>query len=144
MILMPRSPYKTAVRYGMLSIIALALIFLGVGIGAALAKGVNISWKGSYEIGYADFIGIVLSALSVLLTVLAIFLAIFGVIGWASFSERLRESSYSFLGDQLSEGKSLYNLIRKEVREAVYEGVEPVTAIPENVEEKPFGADDDA
>jgi hypothetical protein len=120
----------------------IALLIIGVGAGIGLADGVSLKWHGSYDIGYADFIGIVLSALSVLLAILTIFLAVFGFIGWASISERLRQNTYSFLGDQIAEGKPLYNLIRKEVRDAVYEGVEPVEEVADHKGEKdePFEA----
>lgn len=122
---------------------SISLLFIGAGVGAAFSRGLNVTWRGSYDIQYVDFIGIVLSALSLLLTVLAIVLAIFGVIGWASFSERLKENTNAFLSRQLSEGQPLYSLIRKEVRDAVYEGVAPVTEAKKTDElpERPFESD---
>jgi len=123
---MPKSPRKTIAQVLLLGCFAVSILAIGIGLGAWISRGINLTWRGEYNIGYADFIGIILSSIGVLLTIVTIFLAVFGVIGWVSISERLRDNTYSFLGEQLSEGKSLYNLIRKEVRDAVYEGVAPV------------------
>jgi|tagenome__1003787_1003787.scaffolds.fasta_scaffold19800887_2 hypothetical protein len=54
-----------------------------------------------YQVSYPDFLVIVLTALAVMITVLAIFLAALGVIGWATFEAKLRDTSVDYFTSQL-------------------------------------------
>lgn len=94
-----------------------------VGVGAVLGRSVNISWKSQLSIEPVDLITIVLSAISVLLALLTIFLAVFALIGWRSINDGVREHSVNFLSGELEEGKPLFILIRDAAVRAMYDGV---------------------
>lgn len=79
----------------------------------------------SISISYVDFISIVLTALGVMLTAVTLFVGALAVIGWTSIETRLRNHSIEFIGSELKEDKPLGLMIRKAVRDAVYEGVLP-------------------
>lgn len=80
---------------------------------------------------YTEFISIILTAISLLMTVLAFFLAVLGVIGWNSISTRIRERTEEFLNEGFKDGNSLNEMLRKRAEEIMYEGVTPVNAINE-------------
>jgi hypothetical protein len=100
---------------------AAACIALGVAIGGAL----NVTWSDKFEISSVDFVTVVLSSISVLLTLLTIFLAVFGFIGWRTINDRVRDHSLTYLGNELQEGKPMFTLIQKAVIDEVYKGVRP-------------------
>jgi hypothetical protein len=91
-------------------------------VGAALASHFGTS---SLSISYVDFISVVLSALGVLLMVVTLFVAILAVIGWTSIESKLRAHSIEFIGSELRDDKPLGQMVRKAVRDAVYEGIMP-------------------
>jgi hypothetical protein len=59
------------------------------------------------------------------LTLLTIFLAVFGFIGWRAINDRVRDHSLTYLGNELQEGKPMFTLIQKAVLDEVYKGVRP-------------------
>lgn len=91
-------------------------------VGAALASHFGTS---SIRVSYIDFISVVLTCLGVILTAVTLFVGVLAVIGWTSIETRLRSHSIEFIGSELSEDKPLGQMVRKAVREAVYEGVVP-------------------
>ena len=113
---------KSKIAVKLISMILLALIS-GV-IGAALAGNFGTS---SISISYIDFISVVLTALGVMLATATLFVAVLAVIGWTSIEARLRNHSIEFIGSELKDDKPLAIMIKKAVREAVYEGVAPTT-----------------
>jgi len=68
---------------------------------------------------------VVLTCLGVMLTAVTLFVGVLAVIGWTSIETRLRSHSIEFIGSELSEDKPLGQMVRRAVREAVYEGVAP-------------------
>jgi hypothetical protein len=108
-------------RYLMFFAAAAGCIAIGVAIGGAL----NVTWNGKLEISTVDFVTVVLSSISVLLTLLTIFLAVFGFIGWRAINDRVRDHSLTYLGNELQEGKPMFTLIQKAVLDEVYKGVRP-------------------
>lgn len=90
--------------------------------GAAFASHFGTS---SMSISYVDFISIVLSALGVILMAVTLFVAILAVIGWTSIETKLRAHSIEFIGSELRDDKPLAQMVKKAVRDAVYEGVAP-------------------
>lgn len=100
-------------------------------IGAATTRQFGMS---SYTISYADFITIMLTAVSVLMTTLAIFLAVLGVIGWNSIQSRVQDKTKTFLDDEFQEGRSLYVMMERKIDEYMYQGIMP--AIPTQAEEE--------
>lgn len=91
-------------------------------VGAALASKFGTS---SMTVSYIDFISVVLTCLGVMLTAVTLFVGVLAVIGWTSIETRLRSHSIEFIGSELTEDKPLGQMVRKAVREAVYEGVVP-------------------
>lgn len=129
-------------------ILALAVFFLG---GVA-SHSFGVKTGGTVDLQYAQMIAIVLSALAAILTALAIFLAILGVLGWngiargvrARASEFLDEgfgetgeirrmvnaqverSTHAYLKGQFSEKGEMRKLVRDQVNQFAYSGFEPV------------------
>lgn len=91
-------------------------------VGAALTSHFGTS---AYTLSYADFVSILLTCLGVMLTVVTLFVGLLAVLGWTSIEARLRDHSIEYIGSELQEGKPLGELVRKAVRDAVYEGVSP-------------------
>ena len=96
-------------------------VFSGV-IGAALSRHFGES---TYKLSYVDFISVMLSAVSVLMTTLAIFLAVLGVIGWNSIQNRVQDKTNSFLYDEFKEGRSLHTMMVRKIDEYMYKGIMP-------------------
>ena len=103
---------------------SLAAITLAVAIGAAVGGSANVQWNNAMNISTVEFVTIVLSALSVILAILTIFLGIFAFIGWRSINEGVRDHSLTYLNEELQEGRPMFNLIRNAVVTAMYEGVQ--------------------
>ena len=64
-----------------------------------------------------------LTAVSVLLAALTIFLAVLGVLGWAAISNGVRSRTEFFLNEGFKEGNSLYSLVEARVAAIVYKGI---------------------
>lgn len=87
-------------KYVGLCIALLALcIFSGL-VGGVIGKHIGIN---NHQVSYSDFISILLSAISLLMTLLGFGLAIFGVIGWNSVSSRIKERTNEFLDSGFNE-----------------------------------------
>ena len=106
-----------------LGIIVLCLIS-GV-VGASFSRNFGTS---HYSISYADFISVMLTAISVLMTVLAIFLGVFGVIGWNAIQNRVHQRTEEFLTEGFKEGRPLYQMLESRATDIIYEGIIPVVA----------------
>jgi hypothetical protein len=92
-------------------------------VGGALNRHFGTS---SYSLSYADFVSIMLTAVSLLITVLAVFLAVFGFIGWNAIENRVHEKTKNFLDEEFEEGKSLYNMLESRATEIIYQGILPI------------------
>lgn len=99
-----------------------------VAIVSGIAGGVVTAHFGTsaYTLSYADFVSILLTCLGVMLAIVTLFVGLLAVLGWTSIETRLRDHSIEYIGSELQEGKPLGELVRKAVREAVYEGVSPL------------------
>ncbi|GGE93974.1 hypothetical protein [Sphingomonas prati] len=111
------------------------LVVFGVIAGAIGASLSGHFGKISYTLSYADFISILLTCLGVMLTIVTLFVGVLAVLGWASIESKLRDHSFSYIGSELEEGKPLRDMIRRTVREAVYEGVGPIDVYDEPYED---------
>ena len=110
-------------------------------VSAAIGGGISRHWgTAKYDISYSDFVVIMLTAIAVLMTVLAIFLATFGVIGWATLEGRVQEAM-----DKIEERtqrkidkfvvdskKKMEIFMRSKSKEIMYEGIQPFGDIPED------------
>ena len=112
-------------------------VFKGVGlvlaasvcglIGAVLSRNVGTS---SYTISYADFVSVMLSAVTLVMTLLGFILALLAYVGWRELNERIDAKvvgrTTEFLEDGFREGNSLHRMLEKRWRRAAYSGVEPI------------------
>ena len=105
------------------------LLIVACIISAGIGGGLSRHWGAStYEISYSDFISIMLTAISLLMTVLAIFLAVFGVLGWSSIESRVHEKTEAYLAKlEPVIQKSVEEAIRAKTNELMYEGIEPIS-----------------
>lgn len=104
----------------MLVAAAVVLCLLSGVIGGALTRNFGTS---NYTLSYADFISVMLTAISLLMTLLAIFFGVLGVIGWNAISRGVQERTERFLVDGFKDGNALHVMLQKRVTEAMYEGV---------------------
>jgi hypothetical protein len=102
--------------------VAVLCVVSGI-IGSALTRNFGTS---SYSISYADFVSIMLTAVSLLMTVLAIFLGVFGFIGWNAIQGRVHQRTEEFLNEGFKEGRPLYQMLETRATEIIYEGIIPV------------------
>lgn len=115
-------------------------------VGGALNRNFGTS---SYTLSYADFVSIMLTAVSLLITVLAVFLAIAGVIGWNSIEQKVHTKTEDFLAKGFEKGGQLDRMVYQRVRDVVerkseeymFDGVQeidleelPKAAAPQNEE----------
>ena len=111
-------------------------------LGGAMTRQFGTS---SYTLSYADFISIMLTAISLLMTVLAIFLGVFGFIGWNSIEQKARSKTEQFLDSEFKEGGRLNKMLfirvvealREKTEEIMFEGIEPIKSDELDTEEGP-------
>jgi uncharacterized membrane protein len=128
-------------------VILLLLTFL---LGGMVSHSFTLGWSGEGgSIKYTDLVAIILTALSVIVTVLAIFLAVLGVLGWNSISRGVQDrateflqtgfakdgdinkevssqvqtSAQTFLESQFAEGGAMREVLRAQVEAYIYQGV---------------------
>lgn len=94
-------------------------IFSGV-IGGAMTRHFGNS---AYTISYADFVSIMLTAISLIMTLLAFFLAVLAFVGWTSLAERVRSTTEAFLDEGIKEGGQIYQILKRTSESVTYEGV---------------------
>lgn len=96
-------------------------------IGASLTRNFGTS---SYTLSYADFVSIMLTAISLLMTVLAIFLAVAGFVGWTTIEQKVHGKTEDFLAEGFKKGGRLDNIvvdtIHRKTEEIMFSGVQPV------------------
>lgn len=103
--------------------------FVCAGVGAAFGNKINISWQSGPNIGPVEFTTIVLSALSVMLTVLTIFLAVLAFIGLSTINKRLEDHSKNYFDKNLKKGTAAFAMVEEVVREVLYSGVDPIDTV---------------
>lgn len=81
--------------------------------------------KPTIEIRYVDLISITLTALAIMITVLGLFVASLGVIGWATFEAKLRDNSLNYLAAELSKDGKLRKEFETILTEMSLQGVRP-------------------
>ena len=115
-----------------LKLIGLVVLCLAAGaIGSAMTSRFGTS---DYTISYADFVSIMLTAVSLLITVLAVFLAVVGFVGWTSIEQKTHLKTEEYLKDGFKDGGALDEMLLRRVTEALrakteeimFEGVSPI------------------
>jgi hypothetical protein len=133
---MPVKPDRT-VKISPSSLTMLAAVFFLAGIGGTVGGAfTSVSNLNPIRLSYADFISIMLSAISVLMTLLALFMAIFAFIGWNSIEQRVVS--------KISEVQvRVANELRIAAREAmkfetseIYDGIQDITTSPSDDSER--------
>lgn len=119
------------------SLTMLAAVFFLAGIGGTVGGAfTSVLNSNKVELSYSDFISIMLTAISVLMTLLALFMAIFAFIGWNSIEQRVVS--------KISEVQvRVANELRIEAREAMksetiefYDGIQDITTSPSDDSER--------
>ena len=97
-------------------------------IGGALTRNFGTS---SYTLSYADFVSVMLTAVSLLMTVLAIFLAVVGFLGWTTIEQKVHGKTEDFLAKGFEKGGRLdrvvVEMIERKTEEIMFRGVQPVS-----------------
>ena len=110
-------------------IIRIAGLF-GLCLFSGLVGGVLTRHVGPREhtISYADFISILLTAISLLMTVLAIFLAVAGFVGWTTIEQKVQGKTDDFLAAGFGKGgrfdRIIIETIERRTEEIMFEGVQ--------------------
>ena len=99
-----------------------------------ISRGISV--KIGANINYTDFVSIMLTAVWVIITVLALILAIAGVLGWQSISKGVQNRTTDFLQDGLQDGGLLAKLVEKHVTDFMYKGVTPIDPLDDESNEK--------
>lgn len=86
--------------------------------------GVVSRVSGSNDLSYSDFLSITLTALSLMITVLGIFVAAASFIGWTTIENKLRDHSVTYFQDQLSKDGKLREEFEQIISHIAYEGIE--------------------
>lgn len=120
--------------------LVVGLCLISGAIGGAMNRSFGTS---SYTLSYADFISIMLTAISLLMTVLAIFLGVFGFIGWSSIEQKAHTKTEQFLNSGFQDGGRLHEMLFERVEEALrlkteeimFEGIASIEDDDENKDE---------
>ena len=110
---------KHAPRFGFLIGTAGLCLVAGL-VGAVLSRNFGTS---SYTISYADFISILLTAISLIMTLLAFFIAILAYIGWSSISGKVASEVKAFLAEGFEDGQPLHRMLVEQKDKAMFEGI---------------------
>ena len=76
------------------------------------------------DVSYSDFLSITLTALSLMITVLGLFVAAAGVIGWSTLESKLRSHSLEYFTNQLSKEGPLRQELEALIATIAYRGIE--------------------
>lgn len=104
----------------------ICLCFLSGLIGSTFSRHMGSS---SYTLSYADFVSIMLTAISLLMTVLAIFLAVAGFVGWTTIEQKVHFKTEEYLSDGFEEKGRLLEMLNSRLGQAANEKTEEIMTI---------------
>lgn len=108
-----------------LKLIGFLIVAATAGAGASLLlHQFGGPTAGNNDVSYADFLSITLTALSLMVTVLGLFVAAAGVIGWSTLESKLRSHSVEYFSQQLEKGAPLRKDLEGLFAEIAYTGIE--------------------
>lgn len=119
----------------------IGLLIVAALLTFSLAGSRMLAQAAPSKIEYVDVVIIVLTALSIMIMVLGIFIALLGVIGWATFESKLKETSLAYFKEQLAKGGPLRSEFERLIVQISLEGVQRAT--PEPPQEEPPAQDDE-
>jgi hypothetical protein len=121
---------------------AFVLLLGGAALLVVIGQGTGLQLAPNDAVSRADFLGIILSALAVMLTAVTIFLGVLALFGWVTFESRVKQSSEAFLDRRFSDEdpryKQLVEDIKADVIRKTLEGDRP--SYP-NEDASPFSED---
>ena len=102
--------------------------WLGIGLlclvasilGGAFSHNFGTS---SYTISYADFVSVLLTAISLIMALLAFFIAILAYIGWNSINGKVASEVQTILAEGFREGQPLHQMFLDQKDRAMFDGV---------------------
>ncbi len=107
----------------------LAALCVGSGvIGASFTQHFGTS---KYTLSYADFVSIMLTAASLLMTVLAIFLAVVGFLGWTTIEQKVHTKTEDFLSSGFRDDGRLMEMMNDRLSQAADKKTEEILKIIE-------------
>lgn len=89
----------------------------------------------SLSMSYHDLIAVLLTALGVLISVLAVFLAVIAFIGWQNFDRRVSRSANDFLAEGFKPDGALFKDLEERMLAALDQGFKPQGKYREVLEE---------
>lgn len=107
------------------ALITVLLCLISGGVGGALSQNFGTS---DYTISYADFIAVILTAVSVLLTLLGLILAVLAFVGWRSITGTVESRTEAFLDEGFKEGNPLHDLVLRRTQEIMFRGITDIDA----------------
>lgn len=109
-------------------VLALIVFALVAGaIGSILVPDAAGPQNGTQQITYADFIAILLTAISLILTGLAFVIGIAAFVGWNSVSAKVTADVKIYLVEGFKPGNALHTLLVEEKNKIPYEGAAAIT-----------------
>lgn len=122
------SNIRTSVGFAGLKVASVVALCLTSGVvGGGLTRHFGTS---SYSLSYADFISIMLTAVSLLMTVLAIFLAVVGFVGWTTIEQKVHGKTEDFLVKGFEKDGRLdrivVEMIERKTEQIMFRGIQAV------------------
>lgn len=99
------------------------LVLIGVVLfcfGGMFSHSFGVVSGGTIDLQYSQLIAIILSALGAILTALAIFLAILGVLGWNGIARGVRSRASEFLDEGFGEGGDIRRMVNSQVERSTH------------------------
>lgn len=117
----------TGLGFGLKVVGVVVLCLISSLIGGSLTRHFGTS---NYTLSYADFVSVMLTAVSLLMTVLAIFLAVVGFLGWTTIEQKVHGKTEDFLAKGFEKGGRLdrvvVEMIERKTEEIMFRGIQPV------------------
>lgn len=117
---------STLLRVGKVTGVLVLCLVSGI-VGGALNRNFGTS---EYTLSYADFVSVMLTAVSLLMTVLAVFLAVAGFVGWTTIEQKVHGKTEEFLATGFEKGGRLdrivVDMIERKTEAIMFKGVETV------------------
>lgn len=98
---------------------ALLLILVGAALAVVIQKASGLSAAPNEDLSYAEFTGVILSALGVIIAALTLFLGAVAVVGWTAFESMVKQKSENFLEKRFSPEDQRYTDLLEEIKEDV-------------------------
>ena len=99
--------------------LALLLVVIGAAIFAVVLKASGLTFSPDPEIGPAEFISIILTALAVIIAAVTLLIGALAIYGWIAFEARVTQASETFLEKRFSSEDPRYGRLIEDLKEDV-------------------------